>query len=121
MANSVLMTVSFKRFLKKIPRRYRPFFVGTEEKPGFASSLNGLLENYTEKDGLIDKRIDGYENQLERLEEETERFNTKMDNYQARLFAQYNAMDALVTNMTATSNQVQGQLANLPGVVRKDS
>ena len=40
---------------------------------------------------------------------------------QARLFKQFNAMDALVGQLTNTSDRLAQALNNLPGVVKKDS
>lgn len=103
------------------PAAIEEFFVGTEDKPGFAASLEGLLSNYTKTDGLIDSRIKGFNKQLTKLDDDLVTFTAKMDRYEARLYAQYNAMDALVANMRSTSTALQGQLANLPGVVRQQN
>ncbi|OIQ47981.1 MAG: hypothetical protein BM565_03600 [Gammaproteobacteria bacterium MedPE] len=103
------------------PAAIEEFFVGTEENPGFAATLEGLVKNYTETGGLIDSRIDSYNNQLTKLDDDLVAFNKKMDRYEARLFAQYNAMDALVANLRSTSTALQGQLANLPGVVSNNN
>jgi flagellar hook-associated protein 2 len=107
-----------KEKIEEDPNAIQKFFVGTEDKPGFAASTDGLIQNYTKKDGLIDSRIKGFEGQLDSLDDDMAAFTRKMSKYEARLLSQYNAMDALVAQMRATSDSVQGQLANLPGVVR---
>lgn len=126
-----------KDTLKDNPGAVQQFFVGTEAKaavaaeggnpaqsavlanPGFASSLDSMLNNYTKSDGFISSRIEGYEKQIESLDKDAEDFNAKMKKYEARLYAQYNAMDMLVASMTSTSNYLMGQLDSMPGVVRK--
>lgn len=90
------------------------FFLGTKDKPGFATSFNDKLENYTRTNGLLDSRVDSYENQLKDLEESTTEFNEKMERLEARLFAQYNAMDSLVAGLNASSQGALAQLANVP-------
>jgi flagellar hook-associated protein 2 len=96
------------------------FFVGTEDVPGFASSIDTLMKFYTDSDGLIDSRIEGKKTQLENIDDDRLSFGRKMDALEARLYKQYNAMDLLVANLNATGSYVTAQLDNMPGVVRKD-
>ncbi|PKF59039.1 flagellar hook protein FliD [Alteromonadales bacterium alter-6D02] len=103
------------------PSAVQQFFVGDDSTPGFAASTDTLIANYTESGGLIDSRINGYETQLDKLEDDMTAFNRKMENYEARLLSQYNAMDMLVANMNSTSSYLMGQLDNMPGVVKKTS
>ncbi len=97
------------------------FFVGSESKDGFANSLKNLTEFYTDSDGLIQNRIDSRTTQLDRLDDEKLAFERKMEALEARLFAQYNAMDLLVANLNSTSSYLQQQLDNMPGVVRDNN
>ncbi|NRA70779.1 MAG: flagellar filament capping protein FliD [Gammaproteobacteria bacterium] len=108
-----------KETLSKNPGAIQQFFIGTEDKPGFAASLHSVLDSYTKKDGLIATRIEGYQTQLERLDDDMISFDSKMKKYEARLLSQYNAMDLLVAQMTSTSSYMMAQLSNMPGVVRK--
>jgi len=103
------------------PDSIKDFFIGTDDEPGFAASLSSYIEDYTKDQGLIDSRIDGYERQEAQLDEDVAAFALKMDAYEARLFSQYNAMDALVASMNNTSTFLSSSLANLPGVVRSSS
>jgi len=97
------------------------FFVGSDSANGFAVSLKNLTEFYTESDGIIQNRLDSRTGQLERLDDERESFQRKMESLEARLFAQYNAMDLLVAQLNSTSSYVQAQLDNMPGVVRDNN
>jgi len=99
------------------PDSIKDFFIGTDDEPGFAASLGAYIEDYTKDQGLIDSRIDGYERQEAQLDEDVAAFALKMDAYEARLYSQYNAMDALVASMNNTSTFLTSSLANLPGVV----
>ena len=89
-------------------------FLGETDSPGFAVSLKELLTGYTQSGGLLDGRIDTYNAQVDDLDEGLEAFNVKMASLEARLFSQFNAMDALVANLTSTTSGVLSQLANVP-------
>lgn len=104
--------------IKEDPQAIQEFFVGTEDKPGFAASTDALIKTYTDKDGIIDKRIEGFEGQLDRLQEDMTNFNRKMERYEARLLSQYNAMDLLVSNLTQSTS---GALASLKNLSRSNS
>lgn len=100
------------------PQALEEFFVGTGDEEGFASTMSNILNYYTQTNGLIDGRIESYNTQLDRMQNDYEAFSQRMDDLEARLFEQFNAMDALVASMNATSDYLQQQLDNLPGVVR---
>jgi flagellar hook-associated protein 2 len=97
------------------------FFVGTDSTPGFAQSMDDLMSFYTDSDGLIQNRIDSRQSQLEQLDDDKLTFASKMESLEARLLAQYNAMDLLVAQLNSTSTYVQAQLENMPGVVRNNN
>jgi flagellar hook-associated protein 2 len=98
--------------------RLQQFFVGNDED-GFANDLDTLLGFYTDSDGSIQTRINSKETQLESLDDERIAFERKMQSLESRLLSQYNSMDLLVANLNATSDYLQSQLDNMPGVVRK--
>jgi flagellar hook-associated protein 2 len=97
------------------------FFVGSDDVPGFAASLKTLTDFYTESGGLIEGRIDSKNNQLTKIDDERIDFTRRIDSLETRLFAQYNAMDLIVSNLNATSSYLEQQLDNLPGVVRNNN
>jgi flagellar hook-associated protein 2 len=94
------------------------FFIGTDGESGFVNKITERLEVYTSSGGLIDQRVEGKENQLDRLEKDVAKFNQKMNSLESRLYAQYNAMDLLVSNMNSTGSYLQQQLDSMPGVVK---
>jgi flagellar hook-associated protein 2 len=97
------------------------FFIGTDSAPGFAQSMDDLMSFYTDSDGLIQNRIDSRQSQLEQLDDDKIAFSSRMESLEARLLAQYNAMDLLVAQLNSTSTYVQAQLENMPGVVRNNN
>jgi flagellar hook-associated protein 2 len=97
------------------------FFVGDDTTNGFAVSVKTLTDFYTDSDGIIQNRIDSGTSQLDRLEDDKLAFGRRMESLEARLFAQYNAMDLLVSQLNSTSSYIMAQLDNMPGVVRKEN
>ena len=97
------------------------FFVGTDSTDGFANSIKELAAFYTDSDGIIQNRIDSGTNQLDRLDDDYLAFETRMESLEARLYAQYNAMDLIVAGLNSTSTYLMAQLDNMPGVVRQDN
>lgn len=97
------------------------FFVGTDSVNGFAASFKELTSFYTDSDGIIQNRIDSKTNQLDRLDDDNLAFSRRMESLEARLYAQYNAMDLLVSQLNSTSSYIMAQLGNMPGVVRQDN
>ncbi|MCP5079994.1 MAG: flagellar filament capping protein FliD, partial [Psychromonas sp.] len=96
------------------------FFVGTDGTDGFAGSLKELTNFYTDSDGIIQNRIDSRTSQLDRLDDDRLAFGRKIESLEARLYAQYNAMDLIVAGLNSTSSYLMAQLDNMPGVVKKD-
>ena len=106
--------------IEENPDAVQSFFIGGDDgKTGFVASLKEFVGFYTDSDGLIQKRIDGKESQITRLNTDLVSFGEKMDSLEARLFAQYNAMDLLVSQLNSTSSYLTSQLDNMPGVVKK--
>jgi len=96
------------------------FFVGSDGTDGFAGSLKELTGFYTDSDGIIQNRIDSRTSQLDRLDDDKLAFGRKMESLEARLYAQYNAMDLIVAGLNSTSSYLMAQLDNMPGVVKQD-
>ena len=96
------------------------YFIGSDDAPGFAKSLDDMLEFYTKFDGLIDSRVKSKTEQIADLDDDRLSFGRKMDALEARLYKQYNAMDLLVANLNATGSYITAQLDNMPGVVKQN-
>jgi flagellar hook-associated protein 2 len=115
-----LDTEQLNNHIEENPDAVQSFFIGDDDgKTGFVASLKEFVGFYTDSDGLIQKRIDGKESQITRLNSDLVSFGEKMDSLEARLFAQYNAMDLLVSQLNSTSSYLTSQLDNMPGVVKK--
>jgi flagellar hook-associated protein 2 len=91
------------------------------ESTGLATRLDTLVDGYVKTGGLIDSRNNAYTNDKERLADQREAFSLKMEQLQARLFKQYNAMDLVVGKLNQQTSGIVGALNSLPGVVKKQS
>ncbi|WP_245709979.1 flagellar filament capping protein FliD [Ferrimonas sediminum] len=90
----------------------------TAEETGLAARLDSAVEVYAGTGGLIDGREDSLDNQLKRIEEDREALDTRMLAYENRLYAQFNAMDLAVSQLTAQSSDLQARFDALPGFTR---
>lgn len=117
-----LNTDTLNEYIDDDPDAVQTFFTGTDDKDGFAGSLEELINYYTDDtDGLMQSRIDSRTNQIDDLDDDYAAFEIRMEALEARLYSQYNAMDLLVAQLNSTSSYVMAQLDNMPGVVSSSS
>ncbi|ELS29443.1 flagellar filament capping protein FliD [Metapseudomonas furukawaii] len=88
---------------------------------GLTARLNDKLSVYTESGGVLAQRQDGLQSTLDSVKDQRTQLDLRIQKVQARLYAQYNAMDALVASLNQTSDRIGQALSNLPGVVKKSS
>ncbi|TMM44963.1 flagellar filament capping protein FliD [Colwellia ponticola] len=107
--------------IKESPDKVQSFFLGPNGDNGFVKDMNDFIGFYTDSDGVISQRINGKNNQIDKITDDLEGFQFKMASLESRLYAQYNAMDLVVAQMNSTSSFLLSQLDNMPGVVKKSS
>lgn len=88
---------------------------------GLMSRVDKRIEGFIQTGGLLDQRIKGLETTLSGIDKQKETLARRIEQLQTRLFAQFNAMDSLVAQLTQTSERLTQSLANLPGIVKKDN
>lgn len=93
------------------------FFTGEK---GLMARLDSRIKPFTETGGILESRTKGLQNTLSTVDDQREALGLRLSKLETRLFAQFNAMDQLVAQMSSTSTFLTGALANLPGVVKKD-
>ena len=79
---------------------------------GLAQRLDNLLSDVLGSDGPLGGRTESLNKQVERLDGEREKLDTRMTALEARYRAQFLAMDKLVSQLTATGNYLTQQLSN---------
>lgn len=82
---------------------------------GYAVRIYDVVESYLSSDGVLEAREDGLNKQIERITDDRTSLGQRLTSLEARLTRQFNAMDALLGQLSATSNFLSQQLANLPG------
>ncbi|MNR60419.1 hypothetical protein D3C85_1818920 [compost metagenome] len=60
------------------------------------------------------------ESTLSGIDEQKEVLGRRIEQLQTRLFAQFNAMDSLVAQLSQTSDRLTQSLASLPGIVKQN-
>lgn len=93
------------------------FFAGEN---GLMSRMDSRISGYTGKDGIIGSRQKSLEATRSDIKQQTEKLTLRATQVEARLFKQFNAMDALVGQLNSTGQQILQSLGSLPGVGRKD-
>jgi len=91
---------------------------------GYAARLSAIIETYVDgADGVLTKKVEGIEGSIDDLADQREALSLRLQSVEARLLKQFNALDALVGELTSTSNFLTQQLAALPkiNVNRNDS
>jgi len=68
---------------------------------------------------LLDSKTDSLYKKLEQLDRQDADLKLRMDKYEARLFKQFNAMDAAVASLNATLGGLTSSLDALPGYTRE--
>lgn len=94
------------------------FFTGDS---GLMKRLEQRIEGYTQVGGILDERMKGLQTTISGIDKQRETLNRRIEQLQTRLFAQFNAMDSLVGQLSQTGDRLAQALGSLPGVVKKDS
>jgi flagellar hook-associated protein 2 len=81
---------------------------------GMAGRLSGLLDSYTATgDGLFDRRIRSYQNQIEQLTARIADIDARLALRRERIEAQWLAMEDALGTLNSTSSYLTSQLANI--------
>ena len=82
---------------------------------GYAVRLFAIVESYLGSGGIIKTRTDGLDISIKDVVKQREDLEARLVKIEARLSRQFNALDALIGQLTSTSNFLALQLNNLPG------
>jgi flagellar hook-associated protein 2 len=94
------------------------FFTGDS---GLMSRVDKRIDGYIQTGGVLEQRMKGLQTTLSEIDKQKETLARRVSQIQTRLFAQFNAMDALVGNLNATSDRLAQALGSLPGVVKQSN
>lgn len=88
---------------------------------GLMGRLDKSIDGFSKTGGVLDQRIKGLETTLSGIDKQRATLDLRIAKVQERLVAQYTAMDQLVGRLQKTSESLAGQLASLPGFVKKNN
>ena len=83
------------------------------ESGGFAAKLSTLANGWLATNGLIDSRQDGLKTQVKGIDEQILRMEDRLISVEARIRAQFSALETLVSSLNNTSSFLTQQLASL--------
>lgn len=92
------------------------FFTGDN---GLMTRMNARVEGFNQTGGVLAQRVSGLEASNIDVKAQREKLALRVESMTARLYAQFNAMDSMVAQLTSTSNSLASVLSSLPGVVKK--
>lgn len=81
---------------------------------GLADGLDTLLDNYLGADNILEVRLDGLQDRIDKIDEDGLALDRRMEAIEARYRLQFGNLDALLSTLNNTGNFLTTQLANLP-------
>lgn len=82
---------------------------------GLMTRLESRISAFAGKEGIIGVRQKSIESQRADITKQQEKLTLRAAQVEARLFKQFNAMDALVGQLSQTSSSLMASLSSLPG------
>ncbi|MGQ8366370.1 flagellar filament capping protein FliD [Glaciecola sp. 1036] len=83
---------------------------------GIASRLNTFTKEYTQSSGILSDRESSIKSQQDRIADDIERFERRMDSYEQTLRARYLSLDTTVAQLQNTGNALFAALGGLQNV-----
>jgi flagellar hook-associated protein 2 len=96
------------------------FFAGSSTADGLADGIEDTLSGILNVTGSLASRTDALNTELATVALDRAKLDTRLAKIEARYLRQFNAMDALVAQLTSTSDFLEAQFDALPGFVKKD-
>ena len=81
---------------------------------GIAQSLGTVLDGLLGGDGILGSRTDGLQSSIDRLSDERDALDLRLEALEARYRQQFNALDSLLASISSTSDFLTRQLATIP-------
>ncbi|MEO1079342.1 MAG: flagellar filament capping protein FliD [Pseudomonadota bacterium] len=81
---------------------------------GIAQSLDTVLDGLLGGDGILGSRTDGLQTSVDRLADERDALDLRLQALEARYRQQFNALDSLLASISSTSDFLTTQLATIP-------
>ncbi|WP_181902148.1 flagellar filament capping protein FliD [Thalassotalea euphylliae] len=82
---------------------------------GVGTRISSIIDNYVDSDGILSQRETSINSQLSDLSEERAAFAERLADYEARLIAQFTALDSAVAGFNSTRDFVSNALRTTSG------
>jgi len=86
---------------------------------GIASKLDGILNEYVKADGIIDNKTSGLNDSVTDINDDLVDLEEELNALEERLFAQFSALDVLLSQLQTTSDFLTQQFNILDGFFKK--
>ena len=86
---------------------------------GFVTRLDGVLDGLLRSGGMIDSVIDGTNSRIDRIGDQRDALERRLEAIEKRYRNQFAALDTLMARMTTTSDYLTQQLDNLSNMLKK--
>ena len=104
-----------------VPRCCKAFFAGSSSvSSGFAQELDSELASILGSSGSIQSRTTALNTELSDAVDDRQALELRLAKIEARYLRQFNAMDALVAQLTSTGEFLETQFDALPGFSKRD-
>ncbi|MFH7565534.1 flagellar filament capping protein FliD [Oceanimonas smirnovii] len=81
---------------------------------GLTGQLKGLTEEFVGKEGILTQKGESLADQMKKLDKEKASFSAYMEQYEARVYKQFSAMDMVVAQMNQQLSSVISAFENMP-------
>lgn len=88
----------------------------SDKDTGLATRLDSFLQTYLKSGGTFASRTDSINSQIDDITDQREALSLRLDKLEARLLAQYNAMDAMIAQLNSTGDYLTQQLASIANI-----
>lgn len=86
---------------------------------GVGQQLDTLLDAFVNSTGIIQSRTNGLDSQLDRIADQRDLLERRIEAIETRFRRQFNAMDAMVAQLTSTGDFLKEQLAITSSIITK--
>ncbi|ADB48468.1 flagellar filament capping protein FliD [Conexibacter woesei] len=110
------LTIDTDRLTKALtedPTGVRNLLQGVNNTDGWARRFEGLLNDRTKSDGMLDNRIDGADDELRMLRRQMEQMDVRLALREKNLNAQFTALEVAISRARTQGDWLSGQLAGL--------
>jgi flagellar hook-associated protein 2 len=103
----------FTEQLEAFPEAMTSLFAEKDGVEGIAERTVNVVTNFLASDGALAARTEGLNDDLEKIQDQRDRLELRLQSLEERLFNQFSAADSLIARLNSTGDFVSQQLAAL--------